>query len=431
MEIIYQEALCFIAQTKVVIPVQLAAHLFDNNSIKAVDLLEEMRLQLKWLGKISNFKIPDRYGSGMVDVYYLTEEGAEAMKLFDEDIHRGIGSVGKPTGRRRAIIVHDLYINKSLLWFSQYIEIENYESEKVLRKELFLERLRHGTLKNNSDAPLTMGDFRVEYRRKTEEREYGKATCEIALSLNYDQIETKPDGMWWFVNNEAMADLVSEAKGDKARYICNLGSLNSLTYPDVERKKQTKLFKENFDIERLSKNSWRKMLYGLKKLGGAGTAEAVAAVVSCNRTTASRVLSEMESEGFLFTQSIHLTPGIKVGARKKLFIVGDNKFLDLHTRRQFLIVSEWVTKLNQKSYFLKEYDSSKNCLYLQNKISTRSKELLVVIDDEDKSLYQAEKEFLEIKNLNQHRLVKLSVWMESRKRKFQRIDEDDIIFIGI
>ena len=232
MEYIHAESLRFIARTKIVIPIQLAAHLFENNIVKALDTLEEMRLQFKWVGKISNFKISDRYGGGCVDVFFLTEEGAKALKEIDEDLFKGTGTVGKPTGRRRAIITHDLYINKALLWLEQYVDIEKYESEKILRKELFLQRLRDGMFRKQESKPLTMGDFRIDYWKIGEKHGFGRAVCEIALTLNYEQIEKKPDGMWWFVNNEANADLISEVKGKQAKFICNLGNLNSINFPE-------------------------------------------------------------------------------------------------------------------------------------------------------------------------------------------------------
>lgn len=339
----------FVSRVGIVTPLQIAQFNYQGNEILALENLERMRLQLGWLGRMKEIEVPKKYGGGVIVVYYSTTKGGEAVCQFAETLPNDLVAVGKPLGNRSKTIFHDLYINKAVLWLEQKVVIHKYQSEKILRRNQFIKRrIENNSLDENS-INYSMGDFRIQYERLNEPGNIKWMECEVATSLDAEQIAAKPDGMFWFVVGEAAADLVEQTKGSKAKYTVQLGKLNSSFYPKEEIEKQQKAsrscLKERDESD--FKASYQRVLYGLKVLGGIGTASAIAAFLKLDRTAVSRTLSAMEAEGLLYSQGVQMIPGKEVGARKKLFVAAAQRQLSLPQRKYRLIVPEWIYNLSR------------------------------------------------------------------------------------
>lgn len=415
----------FISRVGVVTPLQIAQFNFQGGEMLARDSLEQMRLQLSWLGRLKDIDVPKKYGGGIITVYYLTAKGGEAACQFAEILTNDLVAVGKPCGNRLRTIYHDLYINKALLWLEQRVVIHKYQWEKILRRNQFNKRKIDNKLSNENSMNYSMGDFRIQYERLGEPGNTKWMECEVSTSLDAEQIRSKPDDMFWFVVGEATADLVEETKASKAKYIVQLGKLNSSLYPKAEIEKQQKAsqsrLKEKDDSD--FKLSYQRVLYGLKVLGGVGTASAIAAFLKLDRTAASRTLSSMEAEGLLFSQGVQMTPGKEVGARKKLFVAATQKQLSLAQRKYRLIVSEWIQNLSEYNYLLKTYDHETKSLFLYNDRDIDSSRLVIVVDDLEIDTEEIADIYFNVKKDWASYTISLAVWSQRRKSELEKISQ--------
>lgn len=375
------QILAFMALVHVATLGQLARFHFEYASLtesyrtgsasESKEWIKALLLPNGWLGCLKT-TLPNSCCGGAVAVYYLTERGRTALKK--EALALFTLTCGRPT--KKQYIPHDLLVTEALLRiYESGCEVLEFQPETSLRRMKVSERGEGW--RNVSAQSEALPDFSVLLR--TPKNPGVRVDCEVSVQLDAEQIKKKPVGVHWFVPNQGKADLIESVRGKREKVTV----LGDVRYPffDEESGGETVCEKPDKDIVARAPLDEREV-HVLRLLGGAATANAIAAIRKAERSGVSRSLSRLVRKGHLRRSEVKLQPGRDRGRPTALFVLCSVTALPLAARKKALIMSLMVAEMAGKSFILKSYEVTNGILSMVHADFEDEPQVVMVVDDE-------------------------------------------------
>ena len=363
------------------------ARLVSNADVeRAEGLLDELHYTDRWIDRLDEVRLP-RYcaGGGIVSVYYLTSQGAAALKSIALEIHKH-ARPGQPKGKLRERIPHELLVAEAFIWLNERYSIKNFLPETELKSQIGKARVQEAGRRLESLPDESTGDFKVCLDQGGREQ---TIECEIAVHYEYHQIAAKPDKMLWFTRDGRQADLIETVKG--ARPVM-LG--------DVAAPQTSNLVEASAAFRPTGKNKQRnrrtfkqRVLAGLDRLGGCSTADALSSVMRVHRSLICRVLNQLNDQGEIGKDSAHLRPGEDQGRPLTVYFRPEAAPTSIHTKVRHLIIARAIILMSAKTvrareraqeseYRLHDYDRDKLQIEFRHRSDQAQPALIFVVDDQ-------------------------------------------------
>lgn len=345
----------------------------DASPERCEGLLYELLYSDRWIGRLDEIRMPKSCGGGMVDVYYLTQRGAEALKETAPEIHKH-ARPGQPRGVLRSRIPHELLVAEAYLWLAAENQILAFWPETELKSQIGKERVREAGRKLDRLPDEATGDFKVLLADQKGSR---WVECEIAVHYERKQVAAKPHKMLWFTSDRRQADLIESIKGSRPVMLGDVSSPYAAAVVEASDK-----FKGKTRAKPRNRNDLKdRIMKALDRLHGGGTAPAVSGILRVKRPNVSHCLSRLASEGRVTREEAHLRPGIDRGRPTAIYVKAGIAAESIHVKARYLMISHVVIAVGTKDYRVESCDLEKGQIEFRHRRNRDANPLLFLIDE--------------------------------------------------
>lgn len=306
-----------------------------------------------------------------VDVFFLTDAGAQLA----DNCFNGVGRFSNPAapeGVDAARIYHNLIITEALLYACERFNVIDYVNENELKSEIY--RRRSYLYKNRK----TTGDFRVVFE---EAGELFSLNGEVSLQTKPKQLKEKPDGLIYFTDCLATADIIQTVKETDEVIILDPLGLNA----EASEKIYT-----NFNSLEL------KIIELFEQFSFALDASATAILLKKDRARISSSLSDLVKKNVFKVESFHSNPGMTNGRPVKFYGLKNLHGLEELTNRvHYYLLCKTLKLIDAANYSIESY--RQNILTVKN---SEHKIYKIVFDNLQNTVEENIKKFYYSENLN-------------------------------
>lgn len=258
---------------------------------RLITLCEKERLVGAFLGA----KLPRQMqGKVVPETWYLTAEGVASAQEISPALAR-YAFAGMPCGDKIDRLGHELLVTESLLQMLKEERVIEFKPERILKRELVIERFRRARRQLN-DAEVEQilseargeetGDFKIKVLKKIGFCDGGggddgggweirELEGEAAVRYRGKAIEKKPSGMRWFTGSQAQADMVEANQPKLLRAPVVIGSVCHPFYaPEVVPYMGRRQHLDNYLDENSGREPDSKTASGLRELAADETLSA-------------------------------------------------------------------------------------------------------------------------------------------------------------
>ena len=262
---------------------------FDSIRGRIASLLERL-VKEGVVGCAEGIEVPIIRKGVVTDVYYLTERGSDELHQIASQVNYH-ARPGMPSSSR---VQHELAVTEARLDIQLNNHLEDYLPESKIRSEQEKERRKQRRL-NGPHAKARYesgcGDFQAWVVDVNSNRGR-KIEVEVSIRARQREIISKPKRVKvWYAATQHRCDLIELSRGEFARL------LPDIREPLTEAERSSLLEKPLPRRATVSVARVNKVRDALERMGGVGTAEALAAIVGIKTTSASEALALLADRG--------------------------------------------------------------------------------------------------------------------------------------
>ncbi|MGH9761493.1 MAG: hypothetical protein ACREAC_11745, partial [Blastocatellia bacterium] len=194
---------------------------------------------------------------------------------------------------------------------------------------------------------------------------------EVALAYSARQILQKPEGVSWITSCTTQADTIEQAVRRRAHMITTVTSLNP------KRDEAPIPLIDDFPTKNRAD---LKILTALREIGGAATAEGLAAITGDDRANISRVLNRLTDQNAIAKSYARFQPGCLSGRSLAVYGLPGVALTTFQSRLSALIRSDLAVEMRDQGYLLSRFLTNDQALVFAPEDTMRPS-ILIFVDD--------------------------------------------------
>lgn len=405
-----------------------AARFVWNGDLAAAEAgLDQLEWQDNWIAALDGVPLPKGMGGGHAKVYHVTDKGGKWLM----DSCRELGHrlrFGAMNRKMRARIPHELLVTEGFLTVWESDTVTDFLPDEELRHRIRAEQERRRKRTLPRLASEATGDFVLVLATGDPARPEEWVQYEAAIRYRDHQIAGKPARMRWITCTDTQADTVEKVTGVRS---IRIGDVRKLP---ADRAEQAPMIEQagpggigGTQAKSGGRPLDKRVLKAIETLGGAATAEAVAAVLGAYRTHVVQALRRMEGGGLLYTVEGQLDPGVGAGRPQKLYVRFGHRLDGRMEKLIALTRSEVIMIFSPRGYRLEPSATTPDELKLEH-VEGAKVAVVVVLDDprEPEQSALAHVKRVEARQLGAATKVFIAVAVPGRASSFQAIDPQSL-----